>query len=147
VKRAERVAQMWKADAPEFIIKGCLLSTLKARGKNTNAEMKLADKRIKAMLHTPGDACSGKFFDETGELLLAAFSHRFLTGVNFYSPLYSTFSVYCQTRVRNDAQVLRWLSPSVRTNSFSVLPRQLWTHQKRCRTSSPQNCDLGRTSG
>lgn len=81
LKQAQRTARLWKENAPEFVIKGCLLSDLKARGKNTEVDVRLANKRIKSMKDLPGDACSGKFLDESGELLVAAFSYKHITGM------------------------------------------------------------------
>ena len=60
-------------------MRGTSLAELQLRPKNTNALIAEASCKMEMAVDSPADACSGMWYDEGGNLLVAAFAHRIET--------------------------------------------------------------------
>jgi ATP/maltotriose-dependent transcriptional regulator MalT len=72
------MAQKWLEETPEFVLPKASLDQLAKRPKNTKAAIKQAEQKMGEMKAWPSDACSGKWYDSEGKLLLAGFAEHIL---------------------------------------------------------------------
>ena len=68
--------RMWLKHAPTYKIRGANLSRLMKRPKNNQKDIDAANAVVAQMEDAPADACSAKFVNETGKMLVCVFSHR-----------------------------------------------------------------------
>ncbi|KAF8236907.1 hypothetical protein L208DRAFT_1053825, partial [Tricholoma matsutake] len=62
-----------------YIVRGASLANLQLRPKNMKALIDEASHKMEMAVDSPADACSGMWYDEGGNLLVATFAHRIET--------------------------------------------------------------------
>jgi hypothetical protein len=67
-------AQQWLNSTPQFILSGISLTHLAGRPKNSAKDKEIAAKTVLSMQNWAADSCSGRWYDENGNLLVAAFA-------------------------------------------------------------------------
>jgi hypothetical protein len=72
-------ADRWWDNCSRFKIKGVFLKELQERPKNTVALIAEAHEKMVLAKDSPSDACSGIWYDEDGNVLVAAFANRTTT--------------------------------------------------------------------
>ena len=73
-----RRALAWEQCAPTFSLIDTSLDALSQRPRNAKKGIELAEQKMAEMSSWPSDACSGRWYDEDGKLLIAAFSDHIL---------------------------------------------------------------------
>jgi len=71
------MATKWDAGATKYRVAGVKLTDLRNRPKNRPADIASAQKVIDGMKAQQADACSGAWYDEDYNLLIAVFAARF----------------------------------------------------------------------
>lgn len=69
-------AQLWLATAPSFTLPTVDLNQLRSRPKNTKDHIEKAQNCMKEMRTWPADACSGRWYDKNGQLVVAGFAYH-----------------------------------------------------------------------
>lgn len=70
------MTRLWQRRAPTYRVKGVTLKTLLERSKNNEIDIRNLNKVIERMKLEPADNCSGKWYDDEGNLLFVAFANR-----------------------------------------------------------------------
>lgn len=70
------MTQLWEQRAPVYRVKGIWLKELQGRSKNDETDISTLNEVIEDMRSGAADECSGKWFDEEGNLLFVAFANR-----------------------------------------------------------------------
>jgi hypothetical protein len=76
-----RRAKAWSNKAPTYTLPNVCLETLAARGKNNQKDRDKAEEQMKKMEDWPTDACSGRWLDCNGKLLVAGFADQIINEV------------------------------------------------------------------
>ena len=83
---AEYKADIWYQNCSRYIVRGASLGRLQLRPKNTNTLIAEASCKMEMAVNSPADACSGVWYDEEGNTLVAAFARRIETAGCSVSP-------------------------------------------------------------
>jgi hypothetical protein len=72
----EERALRWLLYTPSYVLPDVSLDDLHLRSTNSSADMDLANDIISHMREWPADACSGRWFDRDGKLMVAVFAEH-----------------------------------------------------------------------
>jgi hypothetical protein len=75
-------AKAWSNKALTYTLPNVCLETLAARGKNNQEDRDKAEEQMKKMEDWPTDACSGRWLDCEGKLLVAGFADQIINEVD-----------------------------------------------------------------
>lgn len=76
VLKARQRAESWNGHAPTFKIPNFYLSQVEGRVKNAVGDIAAVDAKVANMTDILADACSAKFVDEEGKMLVCVFANR-----------------------------------------------------------------------
>jgi hypothetical protein len=76
VECCKRRAKLWSESTPDFVLPSVSLAALESWRKNSNKDIAKAERQIRSMQDWPADACSGRWWDKGGNLLVAVFADQ-----------------------------------------------------------------------
>jgi hypothetical protein len=74
VKNSRSRAELWRKITPSFILPNANLEELEKQPSNRPADVAGAKKAMEAMESQEADACSGRWYDQSGRLMVAVFA-------------------------------------------------------------------------
>jgi len=77
VKNARNRAELWSKITPSFVLPNASLEELEKKPNNRPADVADSKKTMEAMESQEADACSGRWYDQSGRLMVAVFADHF----------------------------------------------------------------------
>ena len=71
---SRRRAKQWLKVTPSFVVPDADLALMETQPKNRPEDVELAKETMKKMGSQPADACSGRWYDASGRLMVAVFA-------------------------------------------------------------------------
>lgn len=80
-------AKKWLTSTPSFDLPDIDLASLEKRPKNNKADRASAAKMVQVMNEWPADACSGRWYDKKGRLMVAVFADNIVVSCQIHAEI------------------------------------------------------------
>ena len=90
IETCRKRAHLWQRETPSFTMPDIDLAHFEQQPKNRKKDVKLAEMKMREMESQTADACSGRWYDKSGRLMVAVFADHILTVSLALQLLYSS---------------------------------------------------------
>jgi hypothetical protein len=102
-------AKFWREITPSFILPNVNLNELESQRRNRPADVANANAKMEAMESQEADACSGRWYDQSGRLLVAVFADHIFQVSSAQDLLSPNLTVRSMRELRQKKALLKTL--------------------------------------